>query len=48
MTNKERDELLKEIKKTAQKVSKSASEGKKLLIRAGICTPTGKLKKEYK
>lgn len=48
MTDKERQDLIKEIQKTARKVSKSASEGKKLLIRAGICTPTGRLRKEYK
>lgn len=48
MTDRERKNLIKEIGDTAKKVSKSASEGKELLFKAGIHTPKGKLSAKYK
>ena len=48
MSQKEIKEFREILKKKLEEVSNSKEAAKEVLIRAGILTPKGKLRKEYK
>lgn len=48
MTDKETKKYVQEMKKFTKKASSSPSTSRKMLVRAGICTKKGNLKKPYK
>ncbi len=47
MTSKKHKQLSKEIEKIAKKAAKSEADAQELLIKAGIYTKSGNLKKAY-
>lgn len=48
MTDKERKKLLSEMEEYIKKVSSSKEKSLEFLVKAGICTPKGNLRKLYK
>lgn len=48
MNDKERQDLIKEMRKIAKEIKNSPAKARKLLIDLGICTPTGRLRKPYR
>ena len=48
MTDKEPKKIVQDMKKYAKEVTSSQKKSKEFLIKAGICTPKGNLRKPYK
>jgi hypothetical protein len=48
MTDQETKEYVDEMKKYTKKIATSSKKSKDFLVKAGICTPKGNLKKPYK
>lgn len=48
MTETETKKYVKKMEEYTKKISSSSEKSKKFLIKAGICTPKGNLKKNYK
>lgn len=48
MTDKEPKNIVRDMKKYEKKITSSSEKSKKLIIKAGICTAKGNLRKPYK
>jgi len=48
MTDKEPKKIVRDMRKFEKKITSSSEKSKKLIIKAGICTPKGNLRKPYK
>jgi len=48
MTDKEREKLLSEMEEYIKKVSSSKKKSRDFLVKAGICTKKGNLRKPYR
>lgn len=48
MTDKERKKILLEMEEYIKKVSSSKKKSREFLVKAGICTKKGNLRKPYK
>ena len=48
MNEKESKKFIEEMKKTTKKLTKSKRASLDFLVKAGICSPDGKLTKQYR
>lgn len=48
MTDKEPKKIVKDMKAFEKTISSSSKKSREFLVKAGICTPKGNLRKPYK